>query len=99
MQLSPVEPATATVAKAMHTAGKRRCPLRATSTVSRSTNMKWFNKLLNARQKTAVVRILEGQCRPMPYVIFGPPGYSILLIPENSHMKTELIMLCAVLNS
>jgi len=61
--------------------------LRATSTVSRSANMKWFNTSLNMHQRSAVVRVLEGQCRPMPYVIFGPPGIDLfhciqLLIPE-----------------
>jgi len=73
--MSQAGPATATVAKVMRAAGKRRCPLRATSTVSRSANVKYFNKLLNVRQRAAVSRILEGQCRPMPYVIFGPPGH------------------------
>lgn len=33
-----------------------------------------FNSKLNARQRAAVSRILIGQSRPMPYVLFGPPG-------------------------
>ena len=73
-QLSQAGPATATVAKVVSATGKRRCPLRATSTLSRSANVKCFNKCLNVRQRAAVARILEGQCRPLPYVIFGPPG-------------------------
>ena len=32
------------------------------------------NHLLNYRQRAAVVRILKAQCRPSPYVLFGPPG-------------------------
>lgn len=34
----------------------------------------WFNPLLNNPQKKAVKQILCGSCRPMPYVVLGPPG-------------------------
>lgn len=33
-----------------------------------------INHHLNFRQRAAVMRIIKAQCRPSPYVLFGPPG-------------------------
>ena len=33
-----------------------------------------YNPSLNERQRAAVCRIVSGQCRPTPYLLFGPPG-------------------------
>ncbi|XP_076155559.1 RNA helicase Mov10l1-like [Alosa pseudoharengus] len=34
----------------------------------------FFNRSLNPAQREVVKRILVGECRPTPYVLFGPPG-------------------------
>ncbi|KAK3587543.1 hypothetical protein CHS0354_004830 [Potamilus streckersoni] len=39
-----------------------------------SLGHKFFNKILNDRQKAAVRQIVQGQGRPLPYILFGPPG-------------------------
>ena len=33
-----------------------------------------YNTSLNERQRAAVCRLVSGQCRPTPYLLFGPPG-------------------------
>jgi hypothetical protein len=37
-------------------------------------NILWANRSLNKEQQEAVSRIIQGSLRPLPYILFGPPG-------------------------
>lgn len=59
-----------------HTLPKAGTPTRHScqSPPTSQATVQFFNRQLNDRQMAAVTRILQGQSRPMPYILFGPPG-------------------------
>ncbi|KAJ7997868.1 hypothetical protein DPEC_G00216620 [Dallia pectoralis] len=66
---------------------------------------KFFNRQLNPSQREAVKRILTGECRPTPYVLFGPPGTgkTITLIESilqvYHRLSSSRVLVCTPSNS
>lgn len=47
---------------------------RPQAVTTNSTLSPWANRFLNLEQQAAVQQIANGRLRPLPYIIFGPPG-------------------------
>ena len=64
-----------------------------------------FSSMLNERQQTAVQHILEARGRPVPYILFGPPGTGKSVVIVEAILQifkcidSSRVLICAPSNS
>ena len=64
-----------------------------------------FSSMLNERQQTAIQHILEARGRPIPYILFGPPGTgkSVVIVEAILQIFKRIgysrVLICASSNS
>lgn len=78
---------------------------RALVQVTNREAWEWHNPLMNQNQRDAVFNCLQAKCRPLPYLVSGPPGTgktSTLIEYVHQvyrHLPSSKILICAPSNT
>ena len=54
-------------------------------------SLQFINTRLNPRQRRAVEAIVSAACRPIPYILFGPPGTGKTVTMVESILQVSLL--------